>query len=92
MMLSVIIVNYNVKYFLEQCLCSVQKAMKGLEAEVIVIDNNSSDNSIAFLKPLFPFVNFVVNSANLGFAKACNQGLEISVLGRLYCYLKNYCL
>jgi GT2 family glycosyltransferase len=76
--LSVIIVNYNVKHFLEQCLCSVQKAVKGLEAEVIVIDNNSSDNSVAFLKPLFPFVNFLVNSANLGFAKACNQGLEIA--------------
>jgi GT2 family glycosyltransferase len=52
--------------------------MKGLEAEVIVIDNNSSDNSVAFLKPWFPFVNFIENSANIGFSKACNQGLAIA--------------
>jgi len=45
---------------------------------VIVIDNNSSDNSIAFLKPRFPFVNFIENAANIGFSKACNQGLAIA--------------
>ena len=45
---------------------------------MIVIDNNSSDNSIAFLKPRFPFVNFIENAANIGFSKACNQGLAIA--------------
>ena len=49
--------------------------MKGLEAEVIVIDNSSSDNSVAFLKPRFPFVSFIENAGNIGFSKACNQGL-----------------
>jgi GT2 family glycosyltransferase len=51
MELSVIIVNYNVKHFLEQCLCSVSKAIRGIDAEIIVIDNNSVDNSIAYLGP-----------------------------------------
>src|SRR5687767_4507093 len=74
MQLSVIIVNYNVKHFLEQCLYSVQKAIKGIGAEVTVVDNNSSDNSIEYLAPLFPSVRFIPNAENLGFAKACNQG------------------
>lgn len=78
MQLSIIIVNYNVKHFLEQCLCSVQKAIAGITAEVIVIDNNSSDNSIPYLKPRFPGVQFLVNTENTGFAKACNQGLQLS--------------
>jgi GT2 family glycosyltransferase len=56
----------------------VQKAINGLETEVIVIDNNSSDNSVAFLKPIFPLVNFIVNQVNQGFAKACNQGLAMA--------------
>ena len=76
MNLSVIIVNYNVKLFLEQCLCSVQKAILGMEAEIIVVDNNSVDNSIEYLTPKFPAVNFIANKENTGFAKACNQGLE----------------
>jgi len=76
--LTVIIVNYNVKYFLEQCLCSVIKACKNIEAEIIVVDNNSSDNSKEFLQPLFPQVNFIWNSVNVGFAKANNQALALA--------------
>ncbi|MEO8403374.1 MAG: glycosyltransferase [Chitinophagaceae bacterium] len=76
--LSIIIVNYNVKHFLEQCLYSVQKANAGIQAEVIVVDNHSVDNSIDYLQPNFPTVKFVVNSENVGFAKACNQGLQLS--------------
>ncbi len=53
MQLSVIIVNYNVRFFLEQCLCSVEKAMKEINGEIIVIDNASTDDSIAYLKPKF---------------------------------------
>ena len=75
MHLSVIIVNYNVKHFLEQCLYSVQKACLGIEAEIIVADNNSTDGSRAFLEPAFPAVNFIWNSNNVGFAKANNQAL-----------------
>jgi O-antigen biosynthesis protein len=73
--LSVIIVNYNVKYFLEQCLCSVLKACKNINAEILVVDNNSTDGSKEFLSPKFPLVNFSWNSVNVGFAKANNQAL-----------------
>ena len=76
MQLSVIIINYNVKHFLEQCLFSVKKAVAGIPAEIIVIDNNSADNSIEYLSPLFPTVKFIANKENTGFAKACNQGLR----------------
>ncbi len=73
--LSVIIVNYNVKYFLEQCLCSVRKAVSGIDAEIIVVDNASNDGSRNYLEPLFPEVKFFWNTENPGFAKACNQGV-----------------
>ena len=75
MHISIIIVNYNVKYFLEQCLCSVEKAIAKIDAEVIVVDNNSTDDSIAYLQPKFPFVTFIYNEENVGFAKANNQAL-----------------
>jgi GT2 family glycosyltransferase len=75
MILSVIIVNYQVKYFLELCLHSVEKALKGLEAEIIVVDNNSGDDSLAYLRPRFPGVNFQANTENTGFARANNQAL-----------------
>jgi GT2 family glycosyltransferase len=78
MQLSIIIVNYNVKHFLEHCLCSVQKATRNIETEVIIIDNNSADGSVDFLRPLFPKVCFIANKENAGFAKACNQGLRYS--------------
>ena len=76
MILSIIIVNYNVKYFLEQCLLSVHKASKGLSVETIVIDNHSTDDSIAYLQPKFPEVSFIVNEQNTGFGKACNKGFS----------------
>lgn len=78
MQLSIIIVNYNVKHFLEQCLYSVRRATNGLRAEIIVVDNHSEDNSLAYLQPLFPEVQFLANQQNLGFSKACNQGLKLS--------------
>ncbi|HET9826806.1 MAG TPA: glycosyltransferase [Chitinophagaceae bacterium] len=80
MQLSIIVVNYNVKHFLEQCLCSVQKAIhtSGIEAEIIVVDNNSRDNSVTYLKTAFPCVRFISNDQNVGFAKACNLGYKLS--------------
>lgn len=78
MKLSIVIVNYNVKYFLEQCLCSVRAAIAGLEAEVFVVDNHSTDGSIEYLRPRFPEVTFIENSDNPGFAKANNQAIRIS--------------
>ncbi|HUM66003.1 MAG TPA: glycosyltransferase family 2 protein, partial [Chitinophagaceae bacterium] len=84
--LSIIIVNYNVKHFLEQCLFSVIKAAAGLQAEIIVVDNNSYDNSIEYLQPKFPGIRFLSNSENLGFAKGCNQGLRLAK-GRFILFL-----
>lgn len=81
MRLSVIIVNYNVKYFLEQCLCSVMKAIAVLgegEAEVIVVDNQSTDESVEYLRPKFPSVFFIENRENTGFGRANNQGIQMS--------------
>jgi GT2 family glycosyltransferase len=75
MKLSVILVNYNVKYFLEQCLFSVLPAIDSLDAEVIVIDNDSIDGSNEYLQPLFPSVQFIKSNQNLGFGKANNLGL-----------------
>lgn len=76
MQLSVIIVNYNVKYFLEQCLHSVQKACAGIDAEIIVADNNSTDGSKAYLQDNFTAVKFIWNNDNIGFSKANNLALE----------------
>ncbi len=76
MVVSIIIVNYNVKYFLEQCLYSVVKAIDGITAEVFVVDNNSTDNSLAYLEPKFPTVHFIANTTNEGFGKANNKALQ----------------
>ena len=76
MQLSIIIVNYNVKYFLEQCLYSVERAIKNIAAEIIVIDNNSTDGSNVFLCNKFANVQFIWNKENVGFSKANNIGLR----------------
>lgn len=73
---SVVIVNYNVKYFLEQCLLSVRAALSGLESEVFVVDNHSTDGSVEYLRPKFPEVTFIENKDNPGFAKANNQAIR----------------
>ena len=78
MRLSVIIVNYNVKYFLEVCLHSLLKAANGIDAEVIVVDNNSSDDSCAMVRERFPSVKIIENKDNKGFSKANNQGVAIA--------------
>lgn len=74
--LSVIIVNYNVQFFLENCLHSVINAMKGIEGEVIVVDNNSVDGSLKMLQQKFPEVKVIANQENLGFSKANNQAIK----------------
>lgn len=85
--LSIIIVNYNVKHFLEQCLHSVYNAIRNIEAEVFVVDNNSVDGSIALVKEKFPHVILIENKENLGFSKANNQALKLTK-GK-YCLLLN---
>jgi GT2 family glycosyltransferase len=74
---SVVIVNYNVKFFLEQCLLSVRAATAGMDAEVFVVDNHSSDDSIEYLRPKFPGVTFIGNKDNPGFAVANNQAIRL---------------
>jgi GT2 family glycosyltransferase len=76
MSLSVIIVNYNVKYFLEQCLWSVRKAGQGLSLDIRVVDNASTDGSRSYLMARFPEVIFYWNDDNLGFARANNLALK----------------
>jgi N-acetylglucosaminyl-diphospho-decaprenol L-rhamnosyltransferase len=82
MILSVVIVSYNVKFFLEQCLSSLKKAVDGSaelrgHAEVFVVDNASVDGSLAFLTPLYPAFRFIQNKDNAGFARANNQVLPL---------------
>jgi GT2 family glycosyltransferase len=78
MKLSIVIVNYNVKYFLEHCLQSVFRALNGFDAEVFVVDNASSDDSVTMLKERFPEVKLICNQENLGFSKANNQAIMAS--------------
>lgn len=73
--LSVVIVNYKVKYFLEQCLYSVRAATTGMDAEILVVDNHSEDDSIEYLSPKFPEVTFIENEENVGFSAANNQAI-----------------
>lgn len=78
MKLSVVIVNYNVEYFLDQCLNSVRKAMESIEGEVFVVDNNSIDGSVQMVEEKYPEVILIANKTNSGFSKANNQAIRIS--------------
>ena len=78
MKLSVVIVNYNVKHFLEQCLHAVLKASENLETEIFVVDNNSVDGSCQMVREKFPRVILIENKINLGFSKANNQAIRQS--------------
>lgn len=74
--LSVIIVNYNVRYFLEQAIWATRLAAKELSHEIWVVDNNSRDDSVAMVKERFPEVQLITNSDNPGFSKANNQAIR----------------
>jgi GT2 family glycosyltransferase len=78
MKLSVVIVNYNVKHFLEQCLNSVFESAKHCETEVFVVDNNSVDGSCSMVKLRFPQVTLIENKVNYGFSYANNQAIKIA--------------
>lgn len=86
MQLSVIILNYNVRYFLEQCVLSVQKALSTIDGEIIVVDNFSVDDSCAMIKKRFPNVKLIENKANLGFPKGNNLGVA-EAKGEYICIL-----
>ena len=68
--ISIVIVNYNVKHFLEQCLYSVYKSLKDIKGEVFVVDNNSVDGSCQMVREKFPQVKLLENKENSGFSKA----------------------
>lgn len=76
MKLSVIVVNYNVRHFLEQCLASVYQALEGIDGEIIVVDNASIDGSVEMLKNKFPNIKVIANINNVGFSKANNQAIK----------------
>ena len=86
MKLSVVILNYNVRYFLELCLQSVAAALDGIDSEIIVIDNDSKDGSCAMVKEKFPFVTLIENASNVGFSKANNQAVKVAK-GEYVCIL-----
>lgn len=76
--LSIIIVNWNTKNYLEQCLRSIFKHTKGIKYEIFVVDNASTDDSPRMVKEKFPQVKLIENKENMGFAKANNQGIKKS--------------
>lgn len=76
--LTVVIVNYNVKYYVEQCLMSLQRALADVDAEVYVVDNHSQDGSVEYLSERFPSVNIIRSQHNLGFARANNLAIRQS--------------
>ena len=78
MTLSVVIVSYNVKYYLEQCLDSVFRAVHDLDAEVYVIDNHSHDATVDYIAKRFPQVHLIDSNHNLGFSRANNIAIRQS--------------
>lgn len=78
MQLSVVVVNYNVRYFLEQALYSIRKACEGIEAEIFVVDNHSADGSCEMVRHRFPEVILLDNKENYGFSKANNQAIRLA--------------
>lgn len=86
MQISVVILNYNVRYFLEQCVLSVQKALENLDGEIIVVDNHSPDDSCEMIKQRFPQVKLIENKENTGFPKGNNFGVALAQ-GEYICIL-----
>lgn len=86
MKLSVIILNYNVRYFLELCIKSVLEATKTIDAEIIVVDNTSTDHSCDMVKTQFPEVHLIENKTNYGFSKGNNIGVS-KAKGQYVCIL-----
>ena len=78
MKLSVVIVSYNVRTYLEKCLQSVQKALDGIEGEVFVVDNHSEDDSVAVVRTDYPWVRLIESPENVGFARANNIAIRQS--------------
>lgn len=78
MKLSVVIVSYNVRYYLEQCVYTVLRASEGMDVEVWVVDNASTDGSVECIEARFPGVHVIANKDNMGFSYANNQAIRQS--------------
>lgn len=76
--ISIVIVSYNVRRYLQQCLDSVRTALAGMDGEVFVVDNASQDDTMAVLPAQYPWVTFVANAENVGFARANNLAIRQS--------------
>ena len=76
--LTIIIVNYNVKEFLEQSINSIQKSCKDVQYEIVVVDNASTDGSVGFIRSAFPDIKLITNTDNKGFAAANNQAIKLA--------------
>lgn len=76
--ISIIVVNYNVEFFLEQCLNSVRKSLENVSGEVFVVDNFSIDGSVDMVRQKFPEFHLIANKINLGFSKANNQAMRLA--------------
>ncbi len=79
MKLTVIIVNYNVKYFVEQCLDSLRKALTDIESEIFVVDNHSKDDSVRYLRCRYRHIDIIDSNHNLGFSRANNIAIKQSI-------------
>jgi len=87
--LSIIIVNFNTKEFLRNCLKSVAESTKNISYEIIVVDNASHDGSVEMVKKEFPEIRIIANKRNVGFSKANNQGVKISKESRYVLFLNS---
>ncbi len=76
--ISIVIVSYNVRQYLDDCLASVQQALEDIPAEVFVVDNASSDDTLKVLPAKYPWVKFIINNDNVGFSRANNQAIRQS--------------
>jgi GT2 family glycosyltransferase len=78
MELTVIIVSFNVKDYLKECLHSVVAASENIDCEIFVVDNNSTDGSSEIITKIFPSVNLIINKVNIGFSSANNKALQLA--------------
>lgn len=76
--LTIVIVSYNVKDYLDQCLSSLQRSLKGIDSEVYVVDNHSMDGTVEFISNAYPWVKIIRSQTNLGFSKANNKAIRRS--------------
>ena len=76
--ISIVIVSYNVCQLLDECLQSVERALDGVDGDIFVVDNRSTDHTVETLRPKHPQVSFIANPTNVGFVRANNQAIRRS--------------